>query len=387
MKLKFIYLCLSLLFFSCEKEKATLDNIQENENPEEEELLTETEAQVLNWFNNQQLSNGLLESSENGNFVSLYDNALSALVFMIYEDYEKAEKIFDFFNGRIHSELTNGVGGFSQFRDRNGVPTNHRWMGDNAWLLIALNNYKARTGSNTYDNLALEIKNWLQSLQDTDGGLYAGYNADNSLMNNKVTEGNIDAFNAIENYTTFHVQLLDYLKNNRWDSADKNLVAWPTNPTYLYALDLHPWSYLIFEDYPITSLTTAQRFLTTQTATINGLEITGYCFDEDKDAVWLEGTGQMALAFSFAGISNKKELYLVEMEKNLIESTMHSDSSGFPYSSGPGTTYGASVLWDGADTNITISGGAWYIFAVNNFNPFEVGRDKNVPVSDKFWSN
>lgn len=347
---------------------------------------SENETRIFTWFNNQQLSNGLLESIENGNIVSLYDNALGAMVFMLRGDFTKAEKIFDFFNARINTELTKGVGGFSQLRDRNGAPNNHRWMGDNAWLLIALNNYKDLTGFTTYDNLASELSNWLTSLQDDDGGLFAGYNSDNSLLNFKVTEGNIDALNAIDGYTAFHSQLLGFLENDRWDVVDKNLVAWPTNPTYLYALDLHPWSYSMFNNYPVSALTTAQRFLTTQTAT-NGAQITGYCFDTDKDVVWPEGTGQMALAFGIAGMHNEKELYLEEMENVLIQSTNYSNAAGFPYASNPGTVYGSDELWTGADTKIAISGGAWYLFAKFNFNPFAVGRDKNIPEKDMFWMN
>ena len=349
-------------------------------------ILNENETQIYNWFSNQQLSNGLLESAEDSNFVSLYDNALAAMVFMLRNDFIKAEKIFDYFNSQISTELTNGVGGFSQLRDRNGIPNNHRWMGDNAWLLIALNNYKHRTGFSTYDNLALELKNWLIALQDTDGGLFAGYDLDNNLLNYKVTEGNIDAFNAIDNYTVFHSQILEFLENDRWDDTDKNLVAWPSNPPYLYALDLHSWSYSIFKNYPVTALTTAHRFLTTQTAT-NGSQIIGYCFDEDRDTVWLEGTGQMALAFSIAGMQNEKELYLIEMENVLIQSTSYANSRGFPYASNPGTTYSIDSLWTGADTEIAISGGAWYLFTKLNFNPFAVGRDKNIPEEDMFWVN
>lgn len=295
MKFKFIHFFIILLLFSCSEDENTtelidttdsnsVENPDNSDNTEEDQVFSENERQIFNWFDNQQLSNGLLESVANGNIVSLYDNALAALVFMLRDDYTKAEKIFDHFNARISTELTNDVGGFSQFRDRNGIPNNHRWMGDNAWLLIALNNYKERTGNTTYDDLASQIAIWLQSLQDTDGGLFAGYNSNNELMNFKVTEGMIDAFNAIDGYTAFHSQLLDFLENDRWDSIDKNLVSWPTNPPYLYALDLHPWSYLIFNDYPISSLTTAQRYLNTQTA-INGSQITGYCFDEDQDTI------------------------------------------------------------------------------------------------------
>ena len=344
------------------------------------------ETQIFNWFNAQQLPNGLLESVENGNIVSLYDNALAALVFLMKNDIAKAEKIFDFFNSRIESELKKGVGGFSQLRDRAGVPNGHRWMGDNAWLLIALNNYKQKTTNTKYDELASALGTWLQALQDTDGGLFSGYDASNNLLNYKVTEGNIDAFNAITGYTDFHRNLLNYLKLNRWDAIDKNLVSWPENPKYLYALDVHAWSYCMFEGYPVSALITAQRFLTAKTAT-NGAQITGYCFDEDIDTVWPEGTGQMAVAFGIAGMFSEKAYYLTEIEKVLIQSTNYSNASGFPYASNPGTSYGADILWSGADTKIAISGGAWYLFAMKGFNPFEVGRGKNIPQADMFWKN
>ena len=343
------------------------------------------ETQVTNWFYQQQLPNGLLESVENSTGASLYDNALGAMVFMLNNDYENAEKIFDFFNARIDSELNAGIGGFSQIRSSEGVPNRHRWMGDNAWLLIALNNYKARTGKTQYDNLSKHIRNWLISLQDTDGGLFAGYDTNGKLLNYKVTEGMIDAFNAVEGYTDFHKKLLQFLKENRWDKNDKNLVAWPENPPYLYALDLHPWSYLIFENYPNSALTTANRHLTTQKSTVTGKEIRGYCFDEDRDAVWFEGTGQMTLAFHFANRLGERDQYLLEMEKGLKQSTKDSNSAGFPYASNPGTHYGDGLLWNSADKEIAISGGAWYVFTKRKFNPFAVGRVKNIPREDMFW--
>ena len=347
-------------------------------------ILSDLETKIYTWFDRQQLSNGLLESAENGNVVSLYDNALAAMVFMLKGDFPKAEKIFNFFNARVGNELTSGVGGFAQLRDRNGIPNNHRWMGDNAWLLIALNNYKNLTGSTIYDQMASALSQWLMRLQDADGGLFAGYNSGNVLMNYKVTEGNIDAFNAIAGYTSFHRQLLSFLEKDRWDKTDKNLVAWPGNPPYWYALDLHPWSYLIFPYYPVSALTTDKRFLTTQTAT-NEKQITGYTSDQYKNTIWPEGTGQMATAFCYAGLHEQKERYLKEMENVLIHSTTHPDGVGFPYASNRGTGYGSDILWNGADTKIAISGGAWYLFARSDFNPFYAGRNKNIPVSDMFW--
>jgi cellulose synthase operon protein B len=347
-------------------------------------ILSPKEQQVTNWFHQQQLPNGLLESAENSNFVSLYDNALAALVFIMNNDLARAEGIFDFFNGRIDNELLTGNGGFSQFRTANGVPNNNRWLGDNAWLLIALNNYKAVTGNDKYDRMITELSNWMIGLQDTDGGLFGGTRT-NGTQIHKITEGNIDAFNAVRGYTDFHKKLLDFLENDRWNAEDKNLMAWVGHPLYEYALDLHPWSYCMFADYPLSALTSADRYLTTQTATVTGMPITGYCFDEEQDVVWLEGTGQMSLAFVKAEMQSEADFYLAEMEKVLVASANHMDAFSFPYASNLGTAYSNDPLWTGADTNPVISSGAWYLFAKGNFNPFEVERNKAIPEADKFW--
>lgn len=347
-------------------------------------VITQQEQRIINWFNQVQLPNGLMPSVENGTVISLYDNALAALVFIAIQDSERAEQIFDFFESKRTQELTNGVGGFSQFRNQSGVPNNHRWMGDNAWLLLALNNYHAATNSTKYTAMASELENWLLSLQDTDGGLFAGYNAANDLLNYKVTEGVIDAFCAISGYSEAHKNMLTFLKTQRWDAQNQSLTSWPDNPPYLYALDVHSWSYLIFQDFPAATLTFANRFLTTQTAE-NGNSITGYCFDDDKDVVWLEGTAQICLALGEAGLQTEKNYYLNQLERTYIENTNNSNSGGFPYATNLGTAYGNDLLWEGSTTKSAVSTGAWYLFAQLNFNPFKVGKTKSIPLSDQFW--
>jgi hypothetical protein len=347
--------------------------------------ISNNEQKIIAWLNNLQLSNGLLESTDNSNMVSLYDNALAALAFMSYQDFARAEKIFDFFNARITNELLSGNGGFSQFRDRNGNPDGKRWMGDNAWLLLALNNYKALTGSTKYNNLSSKIENWIRSLQDaTDGGIWGGYNS-TGVLTGKVTEGNIDAFVAVPKYDNFHVKILNYLKNNRLSTTEKILVSWPGNSQYLYALDIHPWGYCSFEDFPATVLTKANRFICTQTATATQQQITGYCFDIDKDDIWLEGTGEMVVAFRSAGLNQEADNYLNELDKTIINNVPINGVAGMPYATNIGTGYGNGLLWQGADTKPAISSSVWYLFAKHQFNPFSVVRIKNIPLADKFW--
>ena len=56
---------------------------------------------VYGWLKSLQLPNGLLESAEDSNFVSTYDNSLAATAFSYKGDFERAEKIFDFFNKNL----------------------------------------------------------------------------------------------------------------------------------------------------------------------------------------------------------------------------------------------------------------------------------------------
>lgn len=354
-----------------------------------ESLLTQIKVEpVYSWVCHMQQNNGLLPSSENGRYVSLYDNSLAAMAFASYGDFAKAEKIFDFFNSKLYSELLQAPGGFSQMRTIDGIPTDHsprRWLGDNAWLLIALNNYHHLAKNNKYQNLAKALSDWIVSLQDKDGGLWGGFAPDGTHIS-KIAEGNIDAFNAVEGYSDFHRKLLSYLKNVRWDQKNKIFIAWADNPRYRYALDLFSWGYCIFEDFPEDMLTKADRFMTTQKSTATKVTIRGYCFDEDRDVVWLEGTGQMAVALRKAKREKEAQAFLIEMKKNFIESSKFPGTFGLPYAANFGTSYGNDELWKGADTHPAISSTVWYLFGMLRFDPLELGYARQIPDEDKFWT-
>ena len=342
---------------------------------------------VYLWLSQMQQPNGLLLSSGGGKYVSLYDNALAAITFSAYGDYQKAERIFDFFNSRLDPEFRKSPGGFGQMRTADGIPVDnrpHRWLGDNAWLLIAINNYHFLAKNDNYKNLANELSQWILSLQDLDGGLWGGFDANGTRIS-KITEGNLDAFNAIPGFTDFHKRLLVYFKEVRWDTTDKLLIAWGGYPKYRYALDLHSWGYCVFDDFPTDVLSKAGRYAATQKSTVSNQFISGYCFDEDRDVVWLEGTGQMVVAFIKASREAEAQKYLQEMKKNLVKSSSFSGTYALPYAVNWGSSYGSDPLWSGADTNPAVSSTAWYLFGMLRFDPLELGYTKQIPSGYKFW--
>ncbi|MFM7725897.1 MAG: hypothetical protein ACKO7B_04290, partial [Flavobacteriales bacterium] len=161
-----------------------------------------------------QLSNGLLETSSTSNLVSLYDNALAALVFLQSGNFESAEAILTYFNNRVQTELLTGNGGFFQFRNSQGQPQGNRWLGDNAWLLIAIHNYEDATGDFQFGEMRDALETWIRAQQDASGGVNGGTDASGAVIG-KVTEGMIDAFNAVRGFDSFHEGILAYLEQER----------------------------------------------------------------------------------------------------------------------------------------------------------------------------
>ncbi len=395
MKSKFLLLLVPVItLFSCMEDVTTIyeqpvpivqvvDLPPENTNPP---VQTSSPEQVYEWMAQMQASNGLVESAENTNFVSLYDNALAALAFLANGDLARAEMIFDYFDQQLETEFYGNDGGFFQFREISGENGSRIWMGDNAWLLLALNNYHEITNSNTYEHLAFELENWLRSIQEQDGGLLGGINEDGTLIP-KVTEGMITAFNAVPGYDEFHMGILRFLKEQRWDVTEEVLITKTQNPAYNYALDLYSLGYLILEDFPVEVLAKANRFLNSQTSTIHGKLISGYCFDDDKDVVWLEGTAQMALAYNAASQSGNAENIVQSIEETFINSISNESAIGIPYTTNHGTNFGATSLWDHTDITPTISSSVWYLFVKKSFNPFQLQKNKGIPAENKFWTN
>jgi hypothetical protein len=344
-------------------------------------------AKVEGWLLKSQQTNGLVTNT-NSTFVSTYDQGLAALAFMATGNIARAERIFDYFDNRRTSELEAGPGGFYQFRDAvTGVTSGQRWMGDNAWLLIALNHYAARVNPTRYGGLQTGLTTWIRSLQKQDGSLLAGYQASGSAYYTGGTEGFLDGYFAVSGYDSFHSNLLRFMRLNTWKASEQVLYNAPLNSTspYRYALDCFAWAYCMIDNFPASVLTSANRFVNAQTATLNGATVLGYAPDPDRDVVWIEGTCQMVVAYQLAGDTAAANLYLREMRKMLTLEVASPGVLGFPYAANRVTGYGTDLFWVGVDNVNAVSSAAWYLYGALEFNPFSEGRGKNVPSADRFW--
>lgn len=330
-----------------------------------------------------QNSTGLLPSVEGGSLVSTYDQALAAIAFVVTGHHAAAANIFDYFAARVSSELQAAPGGFHQFRSPQGTPLGRRWMGDNAWLLIALNNYVHATHDHQYDALSDALEHWLYTLVDTaDGGLWGGYDEQGNRIH-KVTEGNIDAFAALFIDQEVRRGIAAHLRAEKYDSIEGNFMAWPTNPTYAYALDCYTWGHNAFPQFNPSARSYVSKFALQTTSAATGQTLHGYCFDEDLDVLWLEGTAQVAGMYWVGCDQQLAEQILAEMD--LAWATTPSGQRGLPYSANTGTSYGADPLWTTAHTHPCISSTAWYLMASYRHNPLWHSRGMLLPEEEMYW--
>jgi hypothetical protein len=155
----------------------------------------------------------------------IFSGALCAIVAVHKSDWATAHRILDNMQSHYASVFLEGPGGYySAFNSSTNLPflDNDRYLGDNAWLLNALNHYQAAVYGtqfqDRYKTMADGIAAWIVSLQDApskqnrynDYGLYSGYygasngSTPNQLMKIKIAEANTSALAALRGHTRWY---------------------------------------------------------------------------------------------------------------------------------------------------------------------------------------
>ena len=104
---------------------------------------------------------GLVRSAEYDKFTTIYKNALAAMVFIHEDDLCRAVRILDFFNSKYDENSFNGFNKNWDPETGNELEKDY-WVGDNAFLLLALNYYRKATGSyGNYEDMVDGLVRWL----------------------------------------------------------------------------------------------------------------------------------------------------------------------------------------------------------------------------------
>ncbi len=319
-----------------------------------------------------------------------YDNALAVMNYTYQKDFTQAAAVLNSYKARFNS------GGFAGFHDvyqwnvgATGAPLlDQRTAGPNAWLLLSILHYRNASLDTTFDAMAAGIGAWLKTLQAGDGGLTFGF-IGTTAQTNKSTEHNFDAYAAFYGYAkAFNDGTYTTAANNVRSWLDP--IDWTGSRFFLgfnggtangdRALDIYSWAPLALSSYtsvlnnPINGAEIS--FSTTNINANTGHLVDGFDFSSlpgagdvpaDKDAVWLEGTGQMALAYALSGNSTKWNYYVGQLGFAIFDTG--ATTQGLTYATNPGTAYGAGFIMDA--THAAASSMAWYLFAKNQFNPFK----------------
>ncbi|MDD5681115.1 MAG: hypothetical protein PHI59_07720, partial [Candidatus Omnitrophica bacterium] len=336
---------------------------------------------------------GLVPSSEKNEDCFTYDEALAAMAFTHKGDYKRARLLFDFFDNvrNKHIKESGAFLGFTDVYKRNGKETETRAAGPNAWVLMALNYYYAKTADPAYLPLARDIADWLISLQSIEGGIIGGYYGNGKPMTWISAEHNFDCYAAFrdlgilaseEKYLKAAKDVKKWLDDDAWDKKFNRFFMGRNNKNF--ATDLSSWAVLsLGNDYAKSIAFAIEKSQNTQVYKIKNVKVEGFDFGStyntspfpDKDAVWFEGTAHMILAFDKAGMKKERDYFMNELDRCLTNSPSFSYTAGLPYASNEGTPVYDS--WRMQDKPLCISSTAWYYFAKNSFNPFSALEDIN----------
>ncbi|MCK9554814.1 hypothetical protein M0R36_03225 [bacterium] len=344
------------------------------------------EKSVYEWFCSAQNENGLFQGAEGVDICSTYQLSTAAMVFTLYGDYERAGKIFDYFLNKKAEEFS-GPGitqrGFLQMRRPSSGEADwnsYRWVGDNSWLLMALNFYKSETGERQYDDMMKAIADWLGDMQDKEGneiyetgdfGLWYGFTGDGrTMLRAKSSEGNLDAYAALapfEDKASVRNEIKEFLDSMYIPGEKRIRIGTTVSET---DSELQAWAYLVFLDadkYPLEFF--EKNYKLSVTADASGKEMAGFAYmpqDYTEGRLELSCTIEIVSAFQAMGDKKREKYYLAETEKAIMESRYYPGTRGLP-----GVANQSRWPDDPTDmTGINVHSSAWYLFVRKGFNPF-----------------
>lgn len=323
------------------------------------------EDDVLNWLIRQQDASTGLVSCQEDDLANTYINSLAVIAFVMEGEIERAVKILDFFQDRFTDEFSveSEARGFFQYRSsKTGIhDAGDRWIGDNAWLCIAIKRYGEATGDFHYDPIARAIADLFLSFQQPDGYVATGW-TDNDLAFDSTghTEGNLDVYAAL----TLCGETVAAAEVKEW--LDYSDLDWRWGP-----LDIHTMRVLAFGPaggYCLQDLERTDRpeGLFKHVVDVRGSSVTGFSpFSSGMANIWVEGTGQACVSFYIAGYKSLADYYETELEKLAVDSTSFPGTKSLPFLALPDP---AGYPW--VDTSRGFSSSAcWFLFSMRGYDP------------------
>lgn len=388
-----------------EYNEASLGAKREFKNLEYERLRAEEKIikGAYSWIKNRQdLLSGLVlsyEGDQNLKKMSFtYDQALAAIAFVIFNDKERAEKIFDFYLKKIEK----GEHIYNAYYTQGDCAEYVAHSGPNAWLGMAVLDYYKETKNSKYLPLAEKVYDFLMQMMDSEGGIKGG-----PTVEWYATEHNLDAF-------AFFTSFYEITKNDKYRVAAQKVKNWISKYAYTsygppinrgkgdstIATDTYAWSISAFGVEELLTLNmNPDRILefavdncevtTNFRRKEREIQIRGFDFAKYRNCarggiVSCEWTAQMILSFEMMAdyyrlkdpdkskeYLDKSVFYSNELQKMLITSPskIGTEDPCLPYASSANVDTGHGWRTPEGDRTGSLSSTAYFLIAYLGYNP------------------
>ena len=345
--------------------------------------------------------------SDISNWAFIYDLSLAAQAYANFSDFERARKIFDFFNRKATRQ---GRQFFNAYYVNDGSPAEYVVQsGPNIWLGIAIMQYTKKTKDTDFVNLAEEIASGIIDLQnqDRDGGIRGGPDIEWYS-----TEHNLDAYAFFKmlykitgqlRYQEAANKVLNWLVLNTYDKFDLPIKRGKGDSTI--ATDTYAWSIASIGPQKLEELGMdpdriiefAEQNCSAEVSFIRpegqSVKIKGFDFASQRhlargQVVSSEWTAQMVMAYKImadfyakkgmtakaSAYSAKADEYLSALSNMIISSPSPSGQgeSCLPYATSDFVDTGHGWLTPKGKSTGSVSGTAYTLFAYYNYNPLEL---------------
>lgn len=262
-------------------------------------------------------------------------------------------------------------------------------VGNNAWAMIALLALHRVTGEQSYLDTARRIGEFIQTFRNT-SGTYQGFTGGSTDPEGSATrrpwasvEHNLDVYAAFQVMFTLtgeaswsiDAQHAQQFVEAMWDRDGGCYLAGTIDPEMLNTtqgqrpLDVQAWSVLALSTTlrlhrDVLECAETHHFIT-------HAGFAGYDFNDDRDCVWFEGTGQMAVAYAVT--RNVPRVIALRAVLAAAQVTPRfGDGFGLAASSCNGQTTGFGFKYF---TRLHVGATAWNVFAQLGINPYYRSSD------------
>lgn len=250
--------------------------------------------------------------------------------------------------------------------------------GNNAWAMLALLALHERTGAATYLDTACRLGQFVSTFQGMTGayqGFLGGTTGPESTTPTArpyaSTEHNLDLYAAFSKLARLAPSpqwqpLADHARTfveTMWDPTRECFLTGTKDPNTRNAdvlpLDVQTWAVQAIPNLLATRPSVLRCVDANHFVVADGTD--GYDFNDDRDGVWFEGTGQMAVSLAIGGRAADAARVRRELQR------VQPAAGGHLAASRDGVTTGFDFRYF---QRAHIAAAAWNVFAQLAFNPF-----------------